>query len=82
MREEEEYSLNVTQSKEDGNHALISNDSEINQSSPPKALPPPSFPDGGTQAWIQCAAGFCIFFNTWGLLASFGEALGHGREIL
>ncbi|TVY21568.1 Aspyridones efflux protein apdF [Lachnellula arida] len=28
--------------------------------------------DGGTLAWIQCAAAFCIFFNTWGLLNSFG----------
>ena len=29
-------------------------------------------PDGGLMAWLQCAAGFCIFFNTWGLLNSFG----------
>ena len=27
-------------------------------------------------AWLQCAAGFCIFCNTWGLLNSFGK-LGH-----
>lgn len=35
-----------------------------------KALPFVS--DGGFMAWLQCAAGFCIFFNTWGLLNSFG----------
>ncbi|KAF2179128.1 MFS general substrate transporter [Zopfia rhizophila CBS 207.26] len=33
-------------------------------------LSPP--PDGGVSAWVQCAAGFCIFFNTWGLLNTFG----------
>ncbi|KAF1953320.1 MFS general substrate transporter [Byssothecium circinans] len=41
--------------------------SEKAQSSPP---PPP--PDGGFWAWMQVASGFCIFFNTWGLLNSFG----------
>ena len=25
--------------------------------------------DGGSVAWLQCAAGFCIFFNTYGLNA-------------
>ena len=43
---------------------------------PPPPPPPPSAPspppDGGFLAWLQCAAGFCVFFNTWGLLASFG----------
>jgi hypothetical protein len=37
---------------------------------PPPELSPP--PDGGFVAWLQCAAGFCVFFNTWGLLTSFG----------
>ncbi|KAF1978045.1 monocarboxylate transporter [Bimuria novae-zelandiae CBS 107.79] len=35
------------------------------------AVPPPP-PDGGLRAWMQCLAGFGIFFNTWGLLNSFG----------
>lgn len=29
-------------------------------------------PDGGTQAWLQVLAGFSIFFNTWGLIATYG----------
>jgi hypothetical protein len=29
-------------------------------------------PDGGFWAWMQCVGGFCIFFNTWGMLNSFG----------
>ncbi|KAI0902870.1 monocarboxylate permease-like protein, mch4 [Ustulina deusta] len=33
---------------------------------------PPSPPDGGLMAWTQVAAGFILFFNTWGLLSSFG----------
>ena len=32
----------------------------------------PMAPQEGIVAWLQCAAGFCIFFNTWGLLNSFG----------
>jgi len=33
---------------------------------------PPPASDGGTQAWVQVAAAFCLFVNTWGLLNSFG----------
>ncbi|KPI44807.1 putative transporter MCH4 [Cyphellophora attinorum] len=29
-------------------------------------------PDGGLQAWLQVLAGFSIFFNTWGLIATYG----------
>lgn len=29
-------------------------------------------PDGGLQAWLQVAGAFCLFFNTWGLLNTFG----------
>jgi hypothetical protein len=34
----------------------------------PGGLPP----DGGLKAWLQVAAGFMLFFNTWGLLNTFG----------
>ena len=30
-------------------------------------------PDGGFLAWTQVAAGFFIFFNTWGLVNTFGS---------
>ncbi|KAK3372745.1 major facilitator superfamily transporter monocarboxylate [Podospora didyma] len=36
---------------------------------PPQKLPAPN---GGVLAWIQVAASFCIFFNTWGVLNTFG----------
>ncbi len=39
--------------------------------------PPQNAPDGGLMGWIQCAAAFCIFFNTWGLLNTFGADPEH-----
>jgi len=33
---------------------------------------PTSPPNGGLQAWLQVLASFCIYFNTWGIVASFG----------
>ncbi|KAK3695698.1 major facilitator superfamily transporter monocarboxylate [Podospora appendiculata] len=38
--------------------------------SPSHASGPP--PNGGVQAWIQVASGFAIFFNSWGILNTFG----------
>lgn len=35
---------------------------------PPTPGPPPN---GGLLAWLQVAAGFALFFNTWGLISSF-----------
>ena len=36
---------------------------------------PPSLPDGGFTAWLQCAGSFFMFFNCWGVVNSFGESL-------
>ncbi|RAK94796.1 uncharacterized protein BO80DRAFT_450783 [Aspergillus ibericus CBS 121593] len=35
----------------------------------PLRSPPP--PDGGLIAWLQVAAGFVLFFNTWGMINTF-----------
>ncbi|KAJ5727368.1 hypothetical protein N7493_005188 [Penicillium malachiteum] len=43
---------------------------EENTPIPPAAPGPP--PDGGTVAWLQVAAGFMLFFNTWGMINTFG----------
>lgn len=32
----------------------------------------PGPPNGGTQAWIQVLCSFLLFFNTWGILNTFG----------
>ncbi|KAH8893061.1 MFS general substrate transporter [Thozetella sp. PMI_491] len=34
--------------------------------------PPNPPPNGGTSAWFQVLGGFLLFFNTWGLLNTFG----------
>lgn len=36
---------------------------------PPGTTPPPN---GGTRAWLQVVGAFGVFFNTWGLLNTFG----------
>ncbi|KAJ9148764.1 Riboflavin transporter MCH5 [Coniochaeta hoffmannii] len=38
---------------------------------PPATAGPPPPPNGGLLAWLQVAAGFAIFFNTWGMISSF-----------
>ncbi|CEJ93682.1 Putative Monocarboxylate permease homologue, mch4 [[Torrubiella] hemipterigena] len=35
------------------------------------AAGPPPPPDGGLVAWLQVAAGFLLFFNTWGMINTF-----------
>jgi len=39
---------------------------------PSPASGPPAPPNGGLAAWVQVAASFAIFFNTWGMLNTFG----------
>ncbi|KFZ16889.1 hypothetical protein V501_02022 [Pseudogymnoascus sp. VKM F-4519 (FW-2642)] len=49
-------------------------DSDYPLTSPPPPAPSHNNgqPNGGLWAWLQVAAGFCIFFNTWGVLNTFG----------
>ncbi|KAH8204593.1 hypothetical protein TruAng_001222 [Truncatella angustata] len=49
------------------------------QNTTPLQLPPdtqvvatPVPPNGGTLAWLQVAASFCIFLNTWGIVNMYG----------
>ncbi|KAK1830661.1 major facilitator superfamily domain-containing protein [Podospora conica] len=45
---------------------------------PPAPVPAPAHgaagppPNGGLKAWLQVASGFCVFFNSWGVLNTFG----------
>lgn len=41
-------------------------------STPKNGGGPPPPPDGGMVAWLQVLGGFMLFFNTWGLLNTFG----------
>ncbi|KAJ5495916.1 hypothetical protein N7539_001032 [Penicillium diatomitis] len=57
----------------------VDNDRQLSPS-PPLGLPPPSVQlddhesmiDGGTVAWMNVLAGFCVFVNSWGVLTTFG----------
>ncbi|KAH8651433.1 major facilitator superfamily domain-containing protein [Xylariales sp. PMI_506] len=37
------------------------------------AVQPRVIPDSGVQAWLQVLGAFCLYFNTWGLLSSYGS---------
>ena len=49
------------------------NDSNVEKSPKPSAPlgGPTSTPNGGFVAWLQVAAGFMLFFNTWGIINTF-----------
>ncbi|KAL0938529.1 major facilitator superfamily transporter [Colletotrichum truncatum] len=54
-----------------------SNDSSpptSSQTSPPaeKTAAPAGPPNGGLQAWVHILGSFLLYFNTWGLISSFG----------
>ena len=50
--------------------AAMSSDNETTK--PPAPIDGPSPPpNGGLDAWLQVAAGFMIFFNTWGMITAF-----------
>ncbi|WYZ41827.1 hypothetical protein EsH8_V_000722 [Colletotrichum jinshuiense] len=54
-------------SSDDGN---ITDDQSTKDSPSSKPSDPP---DGGLKAWLQVLGSFFIYFNTWGLVASFGS---------
>lgn len=32
-----------------------------------------AIPDGGLTAWLQCVGSFSLFFNSWGIVNTFGK---------
>jgi hypothetical protein len=61
------------QSKESGLEKPSSRQRELSATTAPSNahLPPPP-PNGGLKAWLHVLGGFCLFFNTWGILNAFG----------
>ncbi|TKA76765.1 hypothetical protein B0A55_03651 [Friedmanniomyces simplex] len=48
-------------------------EAEAQPKGPPPGGPPGGPPpNGGLQAWLQVLGSWCLFFNTWGLLNTFG----------
>lgn len=41
-------------------------------SGPPPGFNPADFPDGGLEAWLVVAGGFCALFSTFGLINCVG----------
>ncbi|KAI1431269.1 monocarboxylate permease-like protein, mch4 [Xylaria sp. CBS 124048] len=50
----------------------LSSNPDVEKLTPPAPARPPPPPNGGLVAWLQVASGFVLFFNTWGMLSSFG----------
>lgn len=51
----------------------VDSDGPLTSAPPPAPSHNNSQPNGGLWAWLQVAGGFCIFFNTWGVLNTFGN---------
>ncbi|KAJ5569671.1 uncharacterized protein N7459_009101 [Penicillium hispanicum] len=51
--------------------ASRSDGSEVEKQSEQSATPPPP-PNGGVVAWLQVAGAFFLFFNSWGVVNTFG----------
>jgi hypothetical protein len=70
--------VRVSESSRDPESSLSSaqeKDTDVQAS--PQAKPPPNPtnsppPNGGLQAWLHVLGGFMLFFNTWGILNTFG----------
>ncbi|EAW11060.1 putative MFS monocarboxylate transporter [Aspergillus clavatus NRRL 1] len=46
------------------------------------AEPVKPIPNGGLQAWLTVVAGFCVFVNSWGLLATYGAFQEYYQTVL
>ncbi|GFF93409.1 hypothetical protein IFM47457_09523 [Aspergillus lentulus] len=44
--------------------------------------PVATVPNGGLQAWLSVLAGFCVFINSWGILASYGAFQEYYQTVL
>lgn len=48
---------------------------ELLEAEPPNTnnSPSPPLSDGGLQGWLQCLGAFFMFFNSWGIVNTFGS---------
>lgn len=56
------------------NAGTVLNEKDVEKNPVAKTQPGPMgvVPNGGLQAWLQVICGFSLFFNTWGILNTFG----------
>ncbi|KAJ5731852.1 hypothetical protein N7493_003333 [Penicillium malachiteum] len=50
----------------------VDSDLSTTENQTPEKSPVPPPPNGGLNAWLQVAAAFFLFFNSWGLVNTFG----------
>ena len=55
-----------------GEKNLSEESSDVDSVANPDIIAGP--PDGGLLAWTQCVGSFFLFFNSWGLVNTFGES--------
>lgn len=68
---EEKDRIFPSPTRSEQNKVQNADDPETKSTMPPKTPQPVPPPDGGLVAWLQVAAGFMIFFNTWGMINTF-----------
>ncbi|KAJ5671226.1 MFS general substrate transporter, partial [Penicillium longicatenatum] len=56
--------------------------SEAEKQLPEKPDDPPPPPDGGAVAWLQVAGAFFLFFNSWGVVNTFGVFQSYYEDVL
>ncbi|KAJ5646157.1 hypothetical protein N7490_002529 [Penicillium lividum] len=56
--------------------------SEVEKQTPEKLDTPPPPPNGGPVAWLQVAGAFFLFFNSWGVVNTFGVFQSYYEDVL
>lgn len=55
-------------------HASLEKNELVEAEPPnPNNSPSPPLSDGGLQGWLQCLGAFFMFFNSWGIVNTFGS---------
>lgn len=62
----------------EGQQKTIRSDAELESNASVASMDLKSMPDGGLQAWVQCLCAFFLFFNSWGIVVSFGTFVERG----
>ncbi|KAJ6013847.1 hypothetical protein N7540_008438 [Penicillium herquei] len=61
---------------------VVDSDNSTTENQTPEKSPVPPPPNGGLNAWLQVAAAFFLFFNSWGLVNTFGVFQTYYEETL
>jgi len=78
LRDQDMSNVNKSPPESPSDRALNTADDEKKDVETPSPEPqkpaggPPPPPNGGITAWLHVLGGFCLFFNTWGILNTFG----------